>query len=95
MPNVSLSGKGKRSSWESNLGPCECSSQMLLPLSYWTHGRGVEASLATARLEASVTSAVGYTAYNVMGMWAWGRLAVQSLPNTSAFLLYLNALSRL
>ena len=40
-------------------------SQMLLPLSHWTHGGGVEASLATARLEASVTSAVGYTACNL------------------------------
>ena len=63
MPNVSFSGKEnpQRSSWQSNLGPC----QMLSQLSHWTHGEGVEASLPTARLEASVTSAVGYTAYNL------------------------------
>ena len=36
---------------------------MLLPLSHWIHGRVVEADLATARLEASVSSAVEYTAY--------------------------------
>ena len=42
------------------------SSQMLLPLSCWTHGGVVEASLATARLDRGlVTSAVGYTAYNL------------------------------
>ena len=44
-------------------------SQMLLPLSHlplshWTHGGEVEASLATTRLVASVTSAIGYTTYN-------------------------------
>ena len=36
-------------------------SQMFLPLSCWTHGGVVEASVTTARLEASVTSAVGCT----------------------------------
>ena len=46
--------------------------QMLLPLSCWTLGGVVEASLATARLEASVTLAVAYTAYSL------GWLAVQA-----------------
>ena len=63
MPDVSFSGKEKRSSWESTWDLVN-TSQMFLPLSHWTHGGGVEASLATARLEAWVTSAVRYTAYN-------------------------------
>ena len=55
---------------------------MLSQLSHLTHSGGVEASLATAMLEASVTSAVRYTATNWnplwRGLWAWGTLTVQA-----------------
>ena len=46
--------------------------QMFLPQSNWTHGGVVETSLATARLEASVTSALGYTAICKWGSPAEG-----------------------
>ena len=63
MPNVTFSGKEnpQRSSWH-QIWDFVNTLQMLLPLSHWTHGRVAETSLATARLEASVTSALGYTA---------------------------------
>ena len=38
---------------------------MCLPLSHWTYSRGVETSLVTTMLEASVTLRFGYTAYNL------------------------------
>ena len=38
---------------------------MCLPPSHWTYSRGVETSLVTTMLEASVTLRFGYTAYNL------------------------------
>ena len=67
MPNVSFIGrKTHRDPAGSQTWDLVNTSQMLLSLSHaldWTHSRGEEASLATVRLEALVTSAVRYTAY--------------------------------
>ena len=62
------------------------SRQMLIPLSHWTHSRGVEASLVTVRIEASadlscevytlpIVDKLGSPAEGFVGL---GRLAVQA-----------------